>query len=573
MLENDPEALPRRHRESCHFCAFLAIGTAIESAPNAPHLRERPDKSASLQPDLQDFGTTIHAAGPAGLTMPKVVADALNTQEGRRWLLRFLVALVSTFVIRCGLGVRPLRAFMIYVGISRFIAHSPRTLQRFSRALSERIVRWGRATTADLAGKMRETAMLLVLDEHWHGGMQFVAYDALSGYIVLQIHSHTRSAEAWGSALDHALIGLRVRVLQTVGDDTRGISSCSIAGAPVFHGAHLFHPLYAITRGFGPPIARIVRGAERCVCEQKRLVDRFEAVETEQTTTVTKKFRPRKAKRDALALLESAGKSLSIATKLQQDYRNLLRSASEAAHPIQIETAIWNTDQSLRARLRRAGAALRSWATASGLDARIDKAMSQWTRYTEASSAQVNHLRARAQSAVATLTDPPEAQTFVREHLIPLAYVTLCRDRSESTNDLEKLRSIVNSKLSEWRTKERVWSKLSEPVRVQLLQFSMRIASTFVRSSSGIEGHNGRSALWHHQRSRMDGLELEARQVLTNFTVRGADGKTRANRLFRQPHRSLLSSLCKSIRAAGPPRTGVPSPRRVDLRVDILAAV
>lgn len=548
-------------------------GTAIESAPNAPHVREWPDKSASLQPDLQDFATMIHAAGPAGLTMPKVVADALNTQEGRRWLLRFLVALVSTFVIRCGLGVRPLRDFMISVGISRFMAHSPRTLQRFSLALSERIVRWGRATTANLGSKMRETAMLLVLDEHWHGGMHLVAYDALTGYIVLQIHSHSRSAKAWGAALDDALTGLRVRVLQTVGDDARGLSSCSIAGARVFHGADLFHPLYAISRGFGPPIARVVRDAERRVRVQKRIVDRFEAAESQQMTTVTKKFRPRKTKRDALAALEAAGKSLSIATKMQQGYRDLLRAASAAAHPIQIETAMWNTDHSLRAQLRRAGAALRSWAKASGLGARIDKAMSQWTRYTEAASAQVNHLRARAQSAVATLTDPPEVQTFVLEHLIPLAYVTLCRDRSESVNEREKLRSIVNSKLSEWRTKERVWSKLSEPIRVQLLQFSMQIASTFVRSSSGIEGHNGRSALWHHQRSRMDGLELEARQVLINFTVRGADGKTRAERLFRQPHRSLLSSLCKSIRAPGLPRTGVPSPRRVDLRADILAAV
>ena len=501
--------------------------------------------------------------------MPRVVADALDTPEGRRWLHRVLVGLLTLFVLRGGLGVALLHEFLVFTGISRLVASSPSTLQRFARRLREQTVRWGRRTITDLALTMREIPLLLVLDEHWHGGMHLVAYDALSGYLLLQSPSPSRSALAWSSALDGAVKGLRVRVLQTVGDDALGLSTCSINGVRVVHCPDLFHPLYAITRAFGPPIAHRVRRAESETARTYAVVARFDAAARPDATI----RRPRGTREKAVTAHQEAVKSLEQAKQVQEALRTQVRAAGAAAHPIEPATAQWNTRHSLREALRAPRDKLRKWARTHGLDARIAKALSHWTSYAKAAETQLTHLRARAETAVATLAVPANVQTFVLEHLIPLAYLLVCHARSESSEERAKLRSIVSTTLARWRSQGTVWSTLSRPVRAQLLEFSMRIASTFVRSSSGIEGHNGRSSLWWHQRSRMDPLELEARQILHNFVPRDRDGTTRAQRLFRQPHRSLLSWLCDNVRSPDPPRRGAPSSRRIDLRAEILVAL
>ena len=322
-----------------------------EWVPRTPRVRDDTPVLSSSPPDLQDDSEPLEGGGPAGLTMPAVLVAAFETPEGRRWLHRVLVGLVAIFVLSGGLGVSFLHEFLIFVGISRSVACSPRTLQRFALRLREQIVRWGRLTIAELASKMHEIPTVLVLDEHWHGGMHLVAYDALSGYLLLQSPSPTRSAAAWGTALEGALKGMRVRVLQTVGDDALGLSTCSIDGVKLLHTSDLFHPLYAITRSLGPPIALRVRAAERDVVSKQELVSRFDAAGMPGAT----RRRPRGTREQAVIAHAEAGKSLAEAKLVQDALRTQVRAAGAAAHPIDLTTGWWNTTHALRAALRAPG--------------------------------------------------------------------------------------------------------------------------------------------------------------------------------------------------------------------------
>jgi len=71
---------------------------------------------------------------------------------------------------------------------------------------------WGDATRTQLARDMPFRTIAVALDETWKRGMILVAMDVRSGFLLAEVHSLTRDAVAWKTAMDAAFHGLRVRV-------------------------------------------------------------------------------------------------------------------------------------------------------------------------------------------------------------------------------------------------------------------------------------------------------------------------------------------------------------------------
>ena len=103
------------------------------------------------------------------------------------------------------------------------------------------------------------------------------------------------------------------------------------------------------------------------------------------------------------------------------------------------------------------------------------------------------------------------------------------------------------------RLKKEAWeeggalSRLPEEERVAVEEVARGSAGLFQRSSSGVEGRNGRLSLHKHGHSRVSGRRLKALTVIHNYLVKDAGGTTAAQRFFGQQHKDLFSWLLERL--------------------------
>ena len=98
---------------------------------------------------------------------------------------------------------------------------------------------------------------------------------------------------------------------------------------------------------------------------------------------------------------------------------------------------------------------------------------------------------------------------------------------------------------------------LAEEERKEVQEVARQIAGLFQRSSSCVEGRNGRLSLQHHGHSRVSERRLKALTVIHNYVVKRSDGTTAAQRFFGQPHQDVFPWLLQRM-----PDLPRPAPKR-----------
>ena len=90
-------------------------------------------------------------------------------------------------------------------------------------------------------------------------------------------------------------------------------------------------------------------------------------------------------------------------------------------------------------------------------------------------------------------------------------------------------------------------ASLTEEERQEVEEVAQACAGLFQRSSSCVEGRNGRLSLQHHGHSRVSERRLQALTVIHNYMVQRADGTTAAERFFGQKHKDVFSWLLERM--------------------------
>src|SRR5712691_8865735 len=68
-----------------------------------------------------------------------------ETEEGRRWLIRLVVAALSTFSLKRGVGAETIREFFVRLHLERHVGCSPSALRGFVDVLAQAILETAQA--------------------------------------------------------------------------------------------------------------------------------------------------------------------------------------------------------------------------------------------------------------------------------------------------------------------------------------------------------------------------------------------------------------------------------------------
>src|SRR5205823_4854616 len=101
--------------------------------------------------------------------------------------------------------------------------------------------------------------------------------------------------------------------------------------------------------------------------------------------------------------------------------------------------------------------------------------------------------------------------------------------------------------------KEKAWAEggplagLNAAVKKEVEAVARACAGLFQRSSSCVEGRNGRLSLFHHGQTRLSEKRLQALSAVHNYVVRREDGTTAAERFFGHKQRDAFSWLLERL--------------------------
>lgn len=213
--------------------------------------------------------TLRHWNAPPAIAAPAALAAFVETPEGVVWLRRILVAAHWSIGEQGGAGVRVVCDFLERSGLSAFIGASYGAQQAFQTDLEEQIVTAATELRGTLAQAMPHRTLSIAEDETWKDGMRLVGSDAVSNFILLEHRSDARSAAAWTQALEDALEGLNVTVVQGTGDEAKGLLAHVERDLDAHHSTDLFHLQHAVSQAMSLSLKRAEQQAETAEAEAK----------------------------------------------------------------------------------------------------------------------------------------------------------------------------------------------------------------------------------------------------------------------------------------------------------------
>ena len=135
----------------------------------------------------------------------------------------------------------------------------------------------------------------------------------------------------------------------------------------------------------------------------------------------------------------------------------------------------------------------------------------------------------------------------MKGNLLAGEYWAAAAERARTAEERTRLKKMAAELTKEAWRKGGALSSLSEEARRAVSKVSRETAGMFQRSSSCVEGRNGRLSLQHHGHSRVGERRLKALTVLHNYMVKRPDGTTAAERFFGRKHKDVFTWLLERM--------------------------
>lgn len=499
--------------------------------------------------------------------VPAALQQFYASEEGVAWLHRQVLAAHLVITLLAGAGIRAVCTFLELSGLSAFAASSYGSQHKLNAALEEAVVAYAEQQREHLAAQMPQRRISVCEDETYHPEICLVAIEPVSNFILHERYAPDRSAATWTQALDEALEGLRVEVVQGTSDEAKGLLRHVERDLGAHHSPDVFHVQHDVSKATALPLARALAQAERAAEQTREEVALQRAARDAHRRAWPRPIGrpPAFAERIHAALTAQAGADAQLeqAAQDQQQARECVRELADAYHPYDLETGQRQSPERVGERLTACWQQLGALADRIGLPERARERIAKAERLTTQLLATLAFFFATIQAKVEALGLTPEIETLVHQQLIPAIYLERAAVRSTRTERRRELRRRSQQLLEPLRHPDSPLQRLDADRRDEIETLAGECADLFQRSSSCVEGRNGQLALHHHGKHRLSNRKLAALTAMHNYFIRRPDGTSAAERFFGQPPIPMFDHLLSAIDPPPRPARKRPRPPRV----------
>jgi len=476
---------------------------------------------------------------------PKAVAF-FESPEGVAFLHGFVVAahLVMTWMGPC--GIRLVGLLTDLTGLGPFIASSYGSQQRISAEMQEALAEYGAEERARLAAGMERRKITVCEDETFLSeDICLVAMEPVSNFILLEEYAEKRDAATWGTALGAATHGLDIEVVQSTSDEAAALlSHAESLGAA--HSPDLFHVQNEVGQAMALSLlARETRAHEvheRAKSEVGRQVEAERAfLEGPRGPGRSPGFAKRIG--EARATEEEAARQLDNAAEHRFRWREALHGIERAYHPFDLATGAPQPATLVDEELYRWFDKLDIIAAEAGLSQASKGHLAKARRVVPKMIATMGFFHDEVHRRVETLGLPSDQEELLLSNLIPAAYLHRVAAKTQDRDRKAEIRQTLDELLSASLFPGSFAASLSDEQRRVLEKAAYACADVFQRSSSCLEGRNGRLSQFEHAMRRLHPKKLAGLTVIHNYFAKRPDGTTAAERFFGAPARDLFTWL------------------------------
>jgi hypothetical protein len=527
--------------ESCYWSRMdTAQAYAAFSDPSSPPPSQREYAQQQGIP-RSTLGHWLRQELPAHLD-PEFVAF-FRCPAGQTFLRRIVLAALLDFHHTSPCGLRPISSFLEHIDLHHFVGSSYGALYNLDQHLQADLILFGKEERQLLAAGVPTKNIGLCLDENFHGPQNcLVAIEPVSNFILIETYREQRDSVTWAAVLTEAIEGLPVRIVAVTSDQASGLICCALKELKVEHIPDMMHLQQNLGKALLLPLARPIQQADKDLEKAERKTAKLEAAQ--------------KAKPDSVslnALIEVALAEQQAQEDREQGQEHLdqavdgIREVSFVYHPFDRETGQPVTVEQMETMLSAAVDQVGKVVEEAGLGERAHQAVGRARVWAMLLVGCLAWFRLRTDASVEKLDLSEEAQRLVQECLLPSYYWEMAGVREKIPEERRRVLELAQ------RLREQAWRKggalaaLPEGERKEVERVARECAGLFCRSSSCVEGRNGRLSLFHHGQTRLSETRLKTLTAVHNFVVRRADGTTAAERFFGKKQRDAFSWLLKRL--------------------------
>lgn len=440
-----------------------------------------------------------------------------ESEEGAAWLRLVVFAVIYKFGLQCHVGADALSDFFKMIRVDTHIGVSPTAILKLLKRMEELLPVFAQQCEASVQSGQRKA--VLAFDETFFEQMMvLVLMDLSSGYLVLESIENDRSFETWFAAAKPRLEALGIAVKHAISDRAKALIKLAINGFECASGADVFHEQYGISKWLSSTLGRRKKKAI-VQCEEAK-----SAIETKRSSVC----------QTQLEVLQeqsvNAQKTLEHAEKVQQEYYEHLQGIAEEVHPFSPEHNARNTADSVALGLEKRAQSIESLAVREGITDKYS-AMKKFRAQIVPLSSHVNVWWKWVEDSLQDLPADTITQQWLKNSLLPVLYWHHQMHKTQNSAHRIRYRDAWQRAVHHFET---------DPLRLSLstselehwVQWGEWMVRQFHRSSSAVEGRNGRLSQLYHNGRGLTKNRLAALTVIHNYGLKRSDGTTAAQRLF-----------------------------------------
>jgi hypothetical protein len=515
-----------------------------------------PDQTASQRQFAKQHGVPRSTLGswlrkgdPEGLD-PDLVAF-FRSSCGLALLRRVVLALFLVFVFRGACGVRLLGLFLGLTHLDRFVASSHGALHDYGCVMQADLGTFATEERLRLAVDMAPKAIALVADEHFHAASPcLVAIEPASNFLLVEQYADYRDAATWTTVITAALKDLPVEVLLLSSDQAKGLIACANSGLRAQHLPELFHGQRDLCLPFVGPLQRQKESAEKELRQAEELARYWRAQQAEALAGPPQPGRPKEyGWRIEVTTTWVGHREQEVRTceARQEQAADAVSGLADDYHPFDGKTGTAVSAAQMLERLQKHLETLDQVAGQAELGSKATEALNKAKRWTQTLVAAVAWFWSVASVKVEQADLPEQAQQAVKEQLLAGLYWRQAARRARTADERRQKTELAERLLGHaWRA-DGVLGQLSEQERLVAERVGNEVVGLFARSSSCVEGRNGRLALFQHGQCRLSASRLQALTAVHNYVAQRPDGTTAAERFFGQKPRDVFAWLLQRL--------------------------
>jgi hypothetical protein len=393
-----------------------------------------------------------------------------------------------------------------------------------------------------------------------------VAIEPLSNFLILEAYRPQRDADTWNKAMDSALQGLPVRVVQVTSDLAPGLQTHAREGLHAQHTPDLMHVQADLHKGTSLSLHRHLEEAK----EQLPLAQAQVRYWGERYRLAQANIRPPGRSPNFAQHLDVARQAeqywqQEVVTRQsrQEQVREAVRGLGDDYHPFDNQTGQQVSVEQMRERLEQRFDTIECLADEAEVPRSGRDKIAKARRVLPRLLASLTWFWHSVRVLVASLKVEEPVQRALYEQLLPGLYWAAAAERGRTAEEKRRLRGLAAGLLAKARTPGGVLAGLEPALQKAVQRVCAEAVSRFVRSSSCVEGRNGQLSLHHHGSHALSPGKLKALTVLHNYFLKRGDGSTAAERFFGQKPADLFEWLLQRVPNPARPARPRPKPAKV----------